>query len=419
MKKYFNFDLEISKYNNAYLARVISSPEGEGRSTFTFPFKTDQLNNYLHCFSNTRGVALPSITNTPSFDDAPLMIEAFGSALFDTIFQKDVGNLFRVCLKTVQDKQVGLRLRLRLTDVPELINIPWEYLFDSQTNTYLSLSNQISIVRYMELPSAIRSLSVSATLNILIVISNPNDSPLLDVLLEKKKMDEALGKLANSGNIRIKYIHQATITNLTGILKTNDFHILHFIGHGYFDKKTQEGSLFFERPDKKGQHISGKYLATIIQNQLSLRLVVLNNCEGGITSSNNIFSGVAQALVKKGIPAVVAMQYDITDQAAIVFAEQLYTGLANSQSIDTALNQARTGIYYLPNECEFGTAALYMRAEKGRLFAPSSQTKGKTYKVLPLTDQLKMACTVVSCILLLSSLGIAYGVYQWIMLWAI
>ena len=58
-----------------------------------------------------------------------------------------------------------------------------------------------------------------------------------------------------------------------------------------------------------------------------LRLVVLNSCEGARTTLTDPYAGVATTLVQLGVPAVVAMQFEISDRAAIVFAEELYTNL--------------------------------------------------------------------------------------------
>ena len=61
----------------------------------------------------------------------------------------------------------------------------------------------------------------------------------------------------------------------------------------------------------------------------SLRLAVLNSCEGARATAADPFSGTAQSLVQQGIPAVVAMQFEITDEAAITFALRALRGIAD------------------------------------------------------------------------------------------
>ena len=74
-----------------------------------------------------------------------------------------------------------------------------------------------------------------------------------------------------------------------------------------------------------------------------VQLAVLNACEGGRTSRQDPFAGVGQSLVQQGIPAVVAMQFEISDQAAITLAHEFYAALADSYPVDAALAEARQG----------------------------------------------------------------------------
>ncbi len=79
-------------------------------------------------------------------------------------------------------------------------------------------------------------------------------------------------------------------------------------------------------------------------DQTVLRLVVLNSCEGARTTLTDPYAGVATTLVRLGVPAVVAMQFEISDEAAIVFAEELYTNLIGRQDpIDAAVGRGPQG----------------------------------------------------------------------------
>ncbi|MCB0088393.1 MAG: SUMF1/EgtB/PvdO family nonheme iron enzyme, partial [Caldilineaceae bacterium] len=89
---------------------------------------------------------------------------------------------------------------------------------------------------------------------------------------------------------------------------------------------------------------------------------------GARTSREDPLSGVAQHLVQQGIPAVIAMQFEITDQAAITLSHEFYTALADGYPVDGALAEARKAIYAMGNDIEWGTPVLYMRARDGVLF---------------------------------------------------
>ena len=100
----------------------------------------------------------------------------------------------------------------------------------------------------------------------------------------------------------------------------------------------------------------------------ALRLAVLNACEGARSDLQDPFAGVAQTLVQQGIPAVIAMQFEITDIAAIIFAKDFYASIVDGFPVDAALAEARKAIYGQPNPFEWATPVLYMRSTDGTLF---------------------------------------------------
>ena len=73
--------------------------------------------------------------------------------------------------------------------------------------------------------------------------------------------------------------------------------------------------------------------------------MVLNTCHGARRSAADAFTGVAQDLLRKGIPAVVAMQFGITDPAAVLFARSFYRLLAEYAPVDRAVSEARLAMF--------------------------------------------------------------------------
>ena len=64
------------------------------------------------------------------------------------------------------------------------------------------------------------------------------------------------------------------------------------------------------------------------------------------------------------MPAVVAMQYEITDGAAIEFSRDFYEALADSLPVDAAVTEARAAVS-MDSMLEWGTPVLYMRSPDG------------------------------------------------------
>jgi hypothetical protein len=108
-------------------------------------------------------------------------------------------------------------------------------------------------------------------------------------------------------------------------------------------------------------------LALLLDDHDPLRLVFLNSCEGAKGSPRDTFSSTASTLVRSGIPAVVAMQYEITDKAAIDFSRAFYEALADGLPVDVAVVEARTAVK-MTSALEWGTPVLYMRSTGGRIF---------------------------------------------------
>jgi hypothetical protein len=101
--------------------------------------------------------------------------------------------------------------------------------------------------------------------------------------------------------------------------------------------------------------------------------VVLNACEGARTSRTDPFAGAAQSLVQQGLAAVIAMQFEISDEAAITFSHEFYGALADGYPVDAALVEARKAIFAQENGLEWGTPVLYLRAPDGRVFDVEQQ----------------------------------------------
>jgi CHAT domain-containing protein len=121
--------------------------------------------------------------------------------------------------------------------------------------------------------------------------------------------------------------------------------------------------------DEKGDThlLAATRLTRLLDDHYPLRMVFLNSCEGARGSERDAFSSTAATLVRCGIPAVVAMQYEITDAAAIEFSRSFYEAVADGLPVDAAVAEARTAVS-MESMLEWGTPVLYMRSPDGRIF---------------------------------------------------
>lgn len=339
---YLNFDLEIERAETGYRAQVLSSPAGEA-SVAVQPEALQRLD-----------LTAPS--------------EVLGGQLFDAVFQGEVLSCLRRSLDEAERTNQGLRLRLRLPETPELAGLPWETLYDRTRGRFLALSRETPLVRYIDLPEPARSLEPGPRLRVLVVIASPSGLPPLDTAREWANLQEALDDLQRRGTVEIRRLEPASVAALQRELLQQEYHILHFVGHGDLDPQAREGVVLLADADGRPQPISGQYLSTLLRDHRSLRLALLNACRGAIALPEDPYAGVAQKLVRGGIPAVIAMRTAISDEAGIVLARSFYTALAAGAGVDAALAEARKALYTGGHSDEWCTPALYMRAPDGNLW---------------------------------------------------
>jgi hypothetical protein len=338
----------------------VSGPAGEAAGVFRLPYADIEIENLVLKLSRPRS-AVRRI-DSPELD----LVRAFGSGLFDALFSGRVRDVYRSSLASARGEGCGMRISLALTGTPELMHIPWEFLYDDPA--FLSISTWTPVVRYLDLATTRRPLKVEPPLRILAMVSSPSDVVQLDVEQERAKLEESLAELTERGGVQIRWLEEATLQSLQRELRRDDYHVFHYIGHGGYDRASDDGMLVLEDGSGRSRFVSGMELGTILADETTLRLVVLNACEGARSSVSDPFSGVATSLVHREIPAVVAMQLEITDRAAITFAGEFYAALADGYAVDAALAEARKAIFADRNEVEWATPVLFMRVPDGRIF---------------------------------------------------
>ena len=362
---YANFDLLIDRSPAGYRARVIHAPAGEAVVEFALPFSEDELTDFLwRSFGRSRQLgALPEESGGAPALDA----RDFGQRLYAATFAAAVGTCLRRSLDKTQAQGQGLRIRLRLDQgVPELADLPWEYLFPADLNRFLALSDETPLVRYLEVAEGVQPLRVTPPLTLLALIANPSDVPPLAVEEEWRRLQTALADLLARRVIRLERLNPATWPALQARLRLGDVHILHFVGHGQFDPKAGTGGLIFEDTTGHADQVSAETLAMLLHDHAALRLIFLNACEGA-RSGRDSFAGIAQHLVRGGLPAVLAMQFPVSDDAAIALAQVFYQALADGYPADAALSEARKAIAAHGNPLEWATPVLFSRSDDNRL----------------------------------------------------
>lgn len=311
-------------------------------------------------------------------DSPPLSVEAAGAILSAALLRDALARpwgSFREVLDAARDR--GLRVRLVFDPREDrgryLASLPWEALRDPLTDGWLARSRSTPVVRDLGLRRRTAPAPITTTIRVLVVDSCPATMTRLDLEVEGRRIEEAL-----RGNRRfeISSLERPDPVLLRDRLRFGDpVHVLHFMGHGGLAPGLADGEIYFEQDGHEARPVSGRALASLLADVGSLRLVVLNACNTARFSGDdgaNPYSAVAAAIVRRTrMPAVVAMQRPVSDDAAIEFSRAFYRALAAGDAVEAAVSEGRLALF--DHGAESATPVLYLHATHGRLFAPADE----------------------------------------------
>jgi CHAT domain len=366
-------ELKITRQNSGYDVGVIESASGrEPQATVTLDVESlIRKTSDLEC--KVMQSAAP--TQGASVDDLETPLRQVGSELFEAVFAGEIAEVYRESLAVARGRGTKLQVVLRLT--PELEVLPWEALYDNKERAYICQDEPL--VRHIDGPFP-ESPPIELPLRILGVVGfvavPPGKKPF-SVEEEKRRLQRALQPL--SGQVHIEWSTNGSWSNLIERLKDGPWHVLHFIGHGEYDPYNDQGRIALVGEDGRADWRDAMSLAKLInQAEPTPRLVVLSSCRSGHTGGRDLFSGVASTLVRRGVSAVAAMQFSVSDPAALAFSRGFYRVLALHHRLDQAVQAGRMAILQNPRSLEWVTPVLYVRGESTELFNFTSQQHAGT-----------------------------------------
>ena len=346
--------------------------------------------------------------------------KVIGQAIYESLFpeeRKEARQLLQRALAQAGARE-QLHIEIEFSQYVErrgrLPDYPWELAHDG--DQFLA-RKQVVFSRFIAFLENTPNLPPVEKINVLLVSSTAYDRSLgLKPLLpsESNAIYEALTTTEQDQEtdkkISVTRLESPTFKDFGDYLTENRRekapHIIHFDGHGFFGKrcdycrtmhkkvsarecrecgkslqdKSFQGYLLFE-PDEdckqNADYVSAQEIAEQLQKVSleqseahGLRLVVMSACKTGMAlGSNSVFNGVAQRLIQHQVPAVVAMQYNVTVGGAKAFSERFYRAICNKFPITQAVSLGQTAMregnqWYRP--------VLYLRwhdNEGGQLFA--------------------------------------------------
>jgi formylglycine-generating enzyme required for sulfatase activity len=298
----------------------------------------------------------------------------YGQALTEILFDAEaVKQAFKEARQIAQTLDTTLRVRLFIDpNAPELHSLRWETLRDPQFDSNLLTDEQVVFSRYLSSldwrPVRLRAFS---TLKALVVIANPTDldpaqlAPI-DVAGEQARAQAGLADvetniLASGG--------QATLVNMIHHLR-DGCDILYLVCHGALESGIPH--LWLENDKGETDVVSGETLVTHLrQLQHRPRLIVLASCQSAGTgekarsNDNGDLAALGPLLAEVGIPAVLAMQGNITMQTIEQFMPEFFRELGKDGQIDRAMAVARSVVR---ERSDWWMPVLFMRLKSGMLW---------------------------------------------------
>jgi DNA-binding response OmpR family regulator len=242
------------------------------------------------------------------------------------------------------------QLCLEFIGPPETLGLPFELLLLG--SNYLATSHVIS--RRIESPMSrklesfskfIRDLATAkAPLRILLISSNVDGCiPAVELEIDtlSSLLCRELDQLGLKYKIEIMKDPQHDI--LVEALQKNEYHILHYAGHGRFDDQLPEVSGFVLADGEDMRTLTANELELLLHGS-ALRLVYASCCLGARANSQTnrgVFQGVMHALAHADIPYIVGYRWKVDDESALAMAEAFYAELLQTLSPRDALLQAR------------------------------------------------------------------------------
>ena len=378
--EYKDITVHISPGTAGSFSVRFQSEEGTINYQFALPFVRRDLERVLS--SNSRDLSFAGHTGPAPSAGSVKSAEDFGKKLYEALFQEAAKiKLAETRTAARYTPNTGVRIRLSMDlrgeGMTEVASLPWELMCPTDERP-LAVSTHTPLVRSLDVPQPTDRRPFQPPLRILALMSNPAGTAPLNLDKERARIEASWARLPG---VKVDFLApgnppgmRPTRSDLLKQVADAEYHVIHFMGHGDFSPETG-GLLMLQHEDGSGDPVTSEQLAAMVEDE-PIRLFFLNACKTATTSpasSAHPFAGIATSLIRNGVPAVVAMQFPISDEAAVNFAQTFYERIAQRLPVDAAVAEGRKALYSNKN-AEWATPVLFLRSKDGVLFQPSGDS---------------------------------------------
>jgi tetratricopeptide (TPR) repeat protein len=239
-----------------------------------------------------------------------------------------------------------------------LLSLPWELLHDGRA--YVMMGAKPLIVRRQLVNRQSFDVFISdPPVRVLLVSPRPEDEAAgyIDHRASAIPLVQALDRLGDKAELTI--LTPPTFDALERVLSKaykakKPFHVVHFDGHGVFQKDIGLGGLCFESPEpvsafdkRRSDIINSDKMAAILRDH-RIPLVFLDACQTA-TSDIEPATSVAAALLDNGIASVVAMTHSVLVDTAQKFVTDFYEALVQGERVGDCMSAGQKVLYKNPD----------------------------------------------------------------------
>lgn len=220
-----------------------------------------------------------------------------------------------------------------------LLGLPFEALRLSD-GRLLAIQTAVVMLRRPLGLAASETPPLAGPLKILMAVGAPDEqltgSAVLDQERELQTILDAVEPAQRHENVEVRILEVGHPVQIGKAIETDAYHVLHLSCHG------APGML--EREDEDGRPVAVSaedLIGPIRRSGRPLPVVLLNTCHGGVHAGET--ASLADALLRAGVPCVVAMQTSVSDRYASRLAGAFYENLAHREVLlaSQALADAR------------------------------------------------------------------------------
>jgi DNA-binding response OmpR family regulator len=250
--------------------------------------------------------------------------------------------------------QVGSEhLLIRFMGPRAHLGMPWELLHDGKHTPLVIMHPTCRTITGIEARSKPRAWDdflegpEAKPLRVLLLAAN-DGTPLTEI----KQLSQAFKKeLGDQVIVEPDPLAVLSRQEAEALLGTKSFHLIHYAGHSQFDAP---------RPDRSGlrfgSDVSDEITASRLYHLLrdsAAHFVFLNSCVGAQVANadrlkENDYLGLLDTAIVAGVPAALGFRWDVSNRAAMEFAQVFYNHLFETRSLEEATWQTRCDIYGSP-----------------------------------------------------------------------